>query len=298
MQGKYPTTNYIGRFAPSPTGPVHFGTLVAAVGSFLQAKKNNGKWLVRMEDVDITRKVEGADIEILNTLEAFGFEWDEKIIYQSEQTRHYQQALEQLITHLLVFPCTCSRKQLASSNSDIYPGICRKKPLPEKQEHALRLLSKNIVIDFSDSVMGLQSQNIAQQCGDFVIKRRDGLFAYQLAVVVDDALQGITEIVRGADLLDSTARQIYLQQLLGYTTPVYCHLPLAVDIEGNKISKSEGAAKVDVKNREKLICGALDFLGQRPPADLPDSGIDDIWDWAVENWDVNRVTGDSRCVPI
>jgi len=297
MQGIYPTTNYIGRFAPSPTGPVHFGTLVAAVGSYLQAKKNKGKWLVRMEDVDTTRKVEGADIEILNTLEAFGFEWNEKIIYQSEQTRHYQQALEQLIAHSLVFPCTCSRKQLASSNSDIYPGICRNKPLPEKQEHALRLLSKNIVIDFNDSVMGLQSQNIAQQCGDFVIKRRDGLFAYQLAVVVDDALQGITEIVRGADLLDSTARQIYLQQLLGYTTPVYCHLPLAVDIEGNKISKSEGAAKVDVNNREKLMCSVLEFLGQEPPADLPGSGIDNIWDWALEHWDVNRVSGDNSCVP-
>ena len=292
------TTSYRGRFAPSPTGPVHFGTLIAAVGSYLQARTNNGKWLIRMEDVDTTRKLEGSDKEILDTLEAFGFEWDGEIIYQSEQTEHYENALQQLISRSLVFPCTCTRKQLTSSNNSIYPGTCRSKLLPNEDEHALRLLAKDITIEFSDRVMGKQSQNIAYQCGDFVIKRRDALFAYQLAVVVDDAMQNITEIVRGSDLLDSTPRQIYIQQLLGYQTPAYCHLPLAVDSNGDKISKSEGGARVDVNNKEKLVCKVLEFLGQNPPLDLADSDIDDIWKWSIDNWNVNNVPGDNKCVII
>ena len=291
-------TIYKGRFAPSPTGPVHFGTLIAAVGSYLQAKANNGKWLIRMEDVDTTRKVEGSDKEILDTLEAFGFEWDGEIIYQSEQTRHYEKALEQLIDQSLVFPCLCSRKQLTTIDSDIYPGTCRDRKLPEDNEHALRLLAKNITIEFDDIVMGKQSQSMAQQCGDFVIKRRDGLFAYQLAVVVDDALQNITEIVRGSDLLDSTPRQVYIQQLLGYPTPAYCHLPLAVDSDGNKISKSEGATKVDIKNREKLICSVLVFLGQNPPADLSSCNINDIWKWAEEHWDMSHIQSKTHIQPV
>lgn len=291
-------TNYRGRFAPSPTGPVHIGTLIAAVGSYLQAKKNSGKWLIRIEDVDTTRTVDGSDKEILDTLEAFGFEWDEDIIYQSQQSEHYQQALGQLIAQSLVFPCTCSRKQLAESSSDIYPGTCRTKTLPEPNEHALRLLTNDITIEFNDIVMGKQSQNIKHKCGDFVINRRDNLFAYQLAVVVDDARQNITEIVRGSDLLDSTPRQIYLQQLLGYTTPGYCHLPLAVDNNGNKISKSEGGANVEIKHKEKLLCKALTFLGQNPPADLSDSGINDIWRWSIENWDINQVADRDKCVSI
>jgi len=281
--------NYTGHFAPSPTGPVHFGTLIAAVGSYLQAKKNNGAWLIRIEDVDITRKIEGADVDILNTLEAFGFEWQGDIVYQSERSEYYQQALDQLITQSLVFPCICSRKQLAESNSDVYPGTCRDRKLPEKNQHALRLQAKDISIKFNDTVMGAQSQNIKQQCGDFIIRRRDNLFAYQLAVVVDDALQNITEIVRGADLLDSTARQIYLQQLLHYPTPDYCHLPLAIDATGNKISKSEGAVKIDINNKEKSLISALNFLGQQAPAELVKSNINDIWKWAIDNWDIDQV---------
>ena len=296
-----PNTNpqiYKGRFAPSPTGPVHYGTLIAAVGSYLQAKSNKGKWLIRMEDVDITRKVAGSDVDILKTLEVFGFEWDEKIIYQSEQTAHYEQALEQLISQSLVFPCLCSRKQLSKSASTIYPGTCRKRQLPEKNEHALRLRSKNISIEFNDAVMARQSQNIKQQCGDFVIKRRDGLFAYQLAVVVDDALQNISEIVRGADLLDSTPRQIYLQQLLNYPTPDYCHLPLAVDNSGNKISKSEGATKIDLQHKEQQLVSVLDFLGQNPPDELAQSSINDIWLWATEHWDVTQVSSNCHIQPV
>lgn len=285
---------YIGRFAPSPTGPVHFGTLLAAVGSYLQAKKNNGDWIIRMEDVDITRKVDGSDLEILHTLEAFGFEWQGEVLYQSKQTECYRYALEQLIEQSLVFPCICSRKQLVESGSGIYPGTCRTRSLQEKSDHALRLLAEDITIEFDDLVMGRRSQNMASQCGDFVIKRRDGLFAYQLAVVVDDQLQDITEVVRGADLLDSTPRQIYLQQLLGYSTPGYCHLPLAVDAAGNKISKSEGAARVDIKNRESLLRHVLDFLGQKPPADLCDADISEIWKWAIEHWDIDLVSAANK----
>jgi len=289
---------YKGRFAPSPTGPIHFGTLIAAVGSYLQAKKNKGEWLIRIEDVDITRKVDGADTDILKTLEAFGFEWHGKIIYQSERTVHYEQALEQLILQSLIFPCLCSRKQLAKSNSTVYPGTCRSRQLPEKNEHALRLLSKDISIKFNDAVMGRQSQNIKLQCGDFVVRRRDGLFSYQLAVVVDDARQGISEIVRGADLLDSTPRQIYLQQLLKYRTPDYCHLPLAVDNSGNKISKSAGATKIDLQRKEQLLVSALTFLGQKPAEDLARSSINDIWSWAVKHWNITQIPLKTHIRPV
>jgi len=270
---EHTSTIYKGRFAPSPTGAVHFGTLLAATGSYLQAKKNNGEWIIRMEDVDLTRKVEGADTDILHTLEAFGFEWQGEVLYQSAQNEYYEEALQQLIKQSLVFPCLCTRKQLAENGSDIYPGNCRQRRLPEKNGHALRLIAGDINIRFHDTIMGAQSQHMAQQCGDFIIKRRDGLFAYQLAVVVDDAMQGITEVVRGADLLDSTPRQIYLQQLLA----------------GNKISKSEGAARVDIKNKEKLLYDVLAFLGQKPPTDLLTSNINDIWQWAITNWHINAV---------
>jgi glutamyl-Q tRNA(Asp) synthetase len=281
--------SYRGRFAPSPTGAVHYGTLIAAVGSYLQAKKNQGKWFLRIDDIDVTRKIEGADTGIIKTLESFGFEWDGEIIYQSSQTRHYQQALEQLISQSLVFPCLCSRKQLADSSSDIYPGTCRDRRLPEKKQHALRVMAKNIDIEFNDVVMGIQKQNIEKQCGDFIIRRRDGLFAYQLAIVVDDAMQNITEIVRGADLLSSTPRQIYLQQRLNYPTPSYCHLPLAVDEAGNKISKSEGATKIDINNKEYLLLSVLNFLGQQPPEALFKSDITDIWEWAIKHWQIDLV---------
>lgn len=281
--------NYRGRFAPSPTGPVHYGTLIAAVGSYLQAKKNHGEWFIRIDDIDTCRVVDGADDDILRTLEHFGFEWNGNIIYQTQQIESYQQALEQLKSQSLAFPCLCSRKQLAKTDSSIYPGTCRHRSLPEKKEHALRVLSQDINIEFNDIVMGQQLQNIKQQCGDFIIKRRDGLFAYQLAIVVDDAAQNITEVVRGADLLGSTHRQIYLQQLLNYSTPGYCHLPLAVDNLGNKISKSGNAAKVDIKNKENLIINALNFLGQRPPDDLIKSQLNDIWLWAIKHWNIADV---------
>jgi len=289
--------NYSGRFAPSPTGEVHYGTLIAAVGSYLQARKNRGKWFLRIDDIDVTRKVEGADTGIIKTLESFGFEWDDEIIYQSSQTGYYQSALEELISQSLVYPCICSRKQLAEADSDIYPGTCRNRQLPDKNEHALRVLAKDVTIAFDDAVMGRQSQNIKQQCGDFIIRRRDGLFAYQLAIVIDDARQNITEVVRGADLLDSTPRQIYLQQLLKLPTPRYCHLPLAVDAAGNKISKSEGGMKVNIKNKEKQLVSVLEFLGQQPPGELALSNIADIWNWAEKHWQIGLVPRNRKIQP-
>ena len=298
---------YIGRFAPSPTGPVHFGTLIAAVGSYLQACKHHGAWLVRIEDVDTTRRVAGADTAILQTLEAFGFEWQGEVVYQSQRGEHYRQALRTLLRQNLVFACNCSRKQLVGQR--IYPGACRQRRLPADAEptlpghappdhapndHALRLRVDDAEIEFDDLVQGRRRENLARECGDFIIKRRDGLFAYQLAVVVDDALQGVTEIVRGADLLDSTARQIYLQQKLGYATPQYAHLPLAVDRRGNKLSKSEGAGQVAVTQKETLLLRALAFLGQQPPAELAGSSIEDIWRWARAHWDIDKVPRQSR----
>ena len=250
-----------------------------------------------MEDVDTTRRVKGADVDILNTLAAYGFEWHGEVVYQSKQSHHYQQALEQLMSQSLIFPCLCSRKQLAETNSDIYPGTCRQRPLLEKNQHALRIIAENIDIAFVDAVMGKQSQNIKQQCGDFILKRRDGLFAYQLAVVADDALQGISEVVRGADLLEVTARQIYLQQLLHYPTPDYCHLPLVIDDMGNKISKSEGAATVGTKNKVRQLISALEFLGQQPPDELNEANISELWSWSIDHWRLDRVAKNNQLLP-
>jgi len=286
-------TPYIGRFAPSPTGPMHLGTLIAAVASYLQAKTNQGQWLIRMEDVDTMRNVKGADKLLLDSLEAFGFEWDGDVIYQTDRSHLYADALEQLNRQQVVYPCTCSRKHLSSlddyQTTGIYPGTCRDNLLPFHDEHAIRLKVNNTDIQFDDIVMGPQRENLATACGDFVIKRRDGLFAYQLAVVVDDASQGVTEIVRGADLLDSTARQIYLQQCLGYTTPAYLHLPLALGSDGKKLSKLTAAKPVDNQQPVPALFDTLSHLGQKIPDTYRQAGLDEIWRWAIDNWDTNKV---------
>ncbi len=280
---------YIGRFAPSPTGPVHFGTLVAAMASYLQAKKNHGKWRLRMEDVDITRKIKGADSAILTTLESYGFQWDGEVIYQSFRTQYYTEALQQLIEQSRVFPCICSRKQLNESGSEVYPGTCRNRLFPEPVPHNLRLHCDTRQIKFNDQIMGPQLFNLPTDCGDFIIKRRDGLFAYQLTVVVDDARQGITEVVRGADLLDSTAKQIYLQQLLDYAQPDYLHIPLAVNQNGQKLSKSMTAANIKHDPPQTSLVRALDFLGQQPPVHLKYSPVEAIWHWAIHHWDITKI---------
>ena len=285
-------STYRGRFAPSPTGNPHLGTLIAAVASYLQARVNNGEWLLRIEDVDTTRRVAGAEDAILRTLDRFGFEWDGELVRQSQRTAAYRQALDKLESDDRVFPCTCSRKLLAQTaieQSGVYPGTCRAHRLPSAHEHAVRLRVPDLDISFDDAIIGEYRQSLASDCGDFVVKRRDGLFAYQLAVVVDDALQGITEVVRGADLLDSTPRQIFLQQCLDYAQPDYLHVPLILDPDGHKLSKSEGAAELNPDRPAKSLYAALDHLGQQPPAELAHAGSADIWQWASENWNIQRI---------
>lgn len=280
---------YIGRFAPSPTGPMHFGTLIAAVASYLQAKSNKGKWLLRMEDVDVLRNVAGCDTQILQSLERFGFEWDDEVLYQTSRTQAYEQALTQLKQQALLYPCTCSRKQLAQQTgewSPVYPGTCRRKDKWTDASYATRVKTPDRLIVFNDIVCGPQQQNIANEVGDFVIKRRDGLFAYQLAVVVDDAYQGVTQVVRGTDLMDSTPRQIFLQQTLAYRTPEYLHFPIAIDKEGNKLSKSTQATKLDDSKPITSLNAALMFLGQQK---LDTNQLDEFWETAIENWNSDNI---------
>ena len=285
---------YRGRFAPSPTGPLHFGSLVAAVGSYLDAKHHGGEWLVRIEDIDTPRTVPGAADAILHTLEALGMEWQGSIIYQSQRTAIYQDALHRLQQLGFVYPCTCTRKEIADSsiagiNGPIYPGTCRHKSTAKGKTHALRIETNEMLIQFQDRIMGSYQQQLARDIGDFVIRRADGIYAYQLAVVVDDAVQGITHIVRGADLLDSTPRQIFLQRLLGYPSPCYLHLPVVTNATGEKLSKQTNAAAIDLNNALPQLVAAIRFLGQEPPNEILDGDISAFWSWAIPNWRITSI---------
>jgi glutamyl-Q tRNA(Asp) synthetase len=260
-----------GRFAPSPTGPLHFGSLVAALASWLDARAANGRWLVRMEDLDRPRVQPGAAAEILRALERLGLEWDGEVEYQSRRAALYQAALDQVRAHS--YWCCCTRREiadsslgLASDGAAIYPGTCRRGLPPGKPPRALRLRVDASTIGFVDRVQGRREQVLSRDVGDFVLYRADGQFAYQLAVVVDDAAQGVTDVVRGADLIDSTARQIFLQRLLGLPTPRYLHVPVAVNAAGEKLSKQTGAEPLDLSRPEQELRRALAFLGQ--PGDL------------------------------
>ena len=282
-------SQYRGRFAPSPTGPLHFGSLVAAVGSYLDAKHHQGNWLVRIEDLDTPRTVKGAADEILSMLDAYGLHWDEGIIYQSQRTAAYEAAFHRLKEAGAVYPCSCSRKEIADSalqrgDELVYPGTCRNGMAQGKTARAWRVRVNDMSINFSDRLQGNISQNLATEVGDFVVLRADGLFAYQLAVVVDDAFQGITHVVRGADLLYSTPRQIYLQRLLGFATPAYMHLPVVLNAQGEKLSKQTLAQPVEKTNAAATLFDALVFLRQQPPAGLRFSTIEPIWAWAIANW--------------
>ena len=288
----------IGRFAPSPTGPLHFGSLLAALASYLEAKTQGGLWLVRMEDLDKPREVAGAANHILNTLEKFGLEWDGEVVYQSQRSALYQEALNQIKAKSLIYQCSCSRKEIADSYNQkqaqhgidglIYPGTCRDKSSTFKP-YAERIKVKDQNISFNDAIQGKIDQNLANQIGDFVLKRADGLFAYQLALVVDDYLQGVTHVVRGADLLDSTPRQIYLQQVLGYSTPKYAHIPVASNQAGEKLSKQTLATPIDANNAPNLLINALDFLGQTPPQDLSNYKAQEILAWAMQHWALDKI---------
>jgi glutamyl-Q tRNA(Asp) synthetase len=276
---------YVGRFAPSPTGPLHFGSLVAALASWLDARAARGRWLVRIEDLDAPRQQPGAADLILRTLDRLGLAWDGPVLYQSLRAPLYQATLEKLQRH--TYWCGCTRREIADSSlrlaadgAQIYPGTCRPGLAQGKTARALRLRAGAESITFVDRVQGAQSQMLAAEVGDFVLYRADGQFAYQLAVVVDDAEQGVTDVVRGADLLDSTARQIYLQQLLGAPTPRYLHVPIALNAKHEKLSKQTGARAVDAAQRDDVVREALGFLGQPGTADL---------DEAIAAWDVGRI---------
>ena len=285
---------YRGRFAPSPTGPLHFGSLVAAVASYLEAKSHAGEWLVRMEDLDTPRVVPGAADEILRALEACGMQWDGSIVSQSKRTDAYHAELHRLRASGLVYPCACSRREIADSalngiEGPVYPGTCRNGLAPGKTVRAWRINTRGAEIGFDDAVQGRVQHTLETAIGDFVLLRADHIYAYQLAVVVDDAEQGITDVVRGADLLDSTPRQIYLQQLLKFATPHYCHVPVAVNAAGEKLSKQTRAQPVDYARPLSALLPVLRFLGQQPPHALTTASIIDFWDWAIANWRINRV---------
>lgn len=281
---------YIGRFAPSPTGPLHFGSLVAAVTSYCDARKNNGQWLLRIEDLDKPRTVKGAADTILYQLESFGFEWDGPLLYQSQRDSFYHEAFEVLKAKHLIYPCTCTRKEINDSSTTfgiegvIYPGACLQHPIKPDAAIAWRIKTDNIKISFHDEIQGEISQTLNTDIGDFILRRADGLFAYQLAVVVDDAAQGITNIVRGADLLDSTPRQIYLQKKLGYLQPQYAHIPVASNVDGEKLSKQTLAEPITEKDTHALIYQALSFLGQQPPLAIKSATLNEMWRWAFANW--------------
>ncbi len=293
--------HYRGRFAPSPTGPLHFGSLVTAIGSYLDAKSQQGEWLVRVEDIDTPRVVPGASRDILLFLEKLGMEWDGEIIYQSQRHELYRDTLSLLEKQALVYPCACSRKEIADSsiigiNGPIYPGTCRNvssnahNRIKHRRQRAVRVKTDQRSVAFVDRTQGFLSQHIGNDIGDFVLHRADGIFAYQLAVVVDDAQQNITHVVRGADLLDSTPRQIFLQQLLGYATPVYMHLPIVTNDRGEKLSKQTFAAPVAQFNVSFQLVAALRFLGQNPPRELLDCDLNTFWQWAISNWNADNVT--------
>ncbi len=294
---------YRGRFAPSPTGPLHFGSLVAAVGSWADARAARGDWLVRMEDLDPPREVPGAAAGILDTLAALGLEWDGPVVHQSERTAAYRAALEALQQQGVLFPCGCTRKEISDSGiaaldgSLVYPGTCRGGPPAGRAARATRVRVDAATIDFADGLQGRVRQDLAREVGDFVLLRADGPFAYQLAVVVDDAAQGVTDIVRGADLLDSTPRQLFLQRRLGLPTPRYLHLPVAIDFRGEKLSKQALAAPIDGSRPAAALVAALRFLGQAPPVGLERASGPTVLGWAAAHWDRRRIPA-VRAIPV
>jgi glutamyl-Q tRNA(Asp) synthetase len=285
------TGPYVGRFAPSPTGPLHFGSLIAAVASFLEARTRGGRWLLRIEDIDPPREQTGATQIILQAMESYGFEWDGPVIYQSNSRSSHDAALATLLAAGSAYRCGCSRRNLGP----VYPGTCREGT--QAAETALRVLTNSAEVSFVDELQGQQTQRLETEFGDFVVLRKDGLIAYQLAVVVDDHLQGITDVVRGIDLMDSTPRQIWLQQLLGYPTPKYVHIPVATNALEQKLSKSHGAGGIPLTDVTSTLHSALATLGQRPPSELANVSVAEIWAWAIENWNI-AVLSEQTQIPV
>lgn len=269
-----------GRFAPSPTGKLHFGSLVAAVGSYVDAKSRGGQWLIRIEDIDPPREIEGSASGIIDDLARFGLVADQPVMFQSTRYATYEAAIKKLLHEDRAFPCACSRRDIPASG--VYPGTCRQGVPAGKTPRSIRFRSDDSVKGFYDLLQG----QVAGEVDDFVIKRADGLIAYQLAVVVDDEYQAVTEVVRGADLIESTTRQIALQGALGYSTPEYIHLPVALSGDGKKLSKRDASDPICNLDGRDVVTEALSFLGHKAPPGLP---LPDLWDWAFEHWDRRRI---------
>lgn len=291
---------YRGRFAPSPTGDLHMGSLLAAVASFLETRTRNGEWRLRIEDLDPPREVPGSADRILFALEKFGFAWDGPVLYQSKRRAAYEEALATLLESGNAFPCACSRATVAETatrtgaEGPIYPGTCRDGIQDDNNARAIRLRTPAQEICFDDRVQGRICQDVGREIGDFVIRRADGFFAYQLAVVVDDAFQGVTDVVRGADLLLSTPRQIHLQALLDFRTPGYLHIPLLLGDDGRKLSKQSRSLPVDANHPATALFDALRLLQQAPPLALASANVGEIWEWAAHNWQVHPLRALAR----
>lgn len=287
---------YRGRFAPSPTGPLHFGSLVAAVASYLQAHSHSGSWLVRIEDLDPPREPPGSIGLILRALDVHGFEYSEPV-YQSARLKRYQAVLDQLIDDGLTYPCSCSRKHLQATaprgrTGIIYPGTCRNGlPVHSGPATAIRMRTNNRHSSFPDILQGQQSAHLESDIGDFLLRRGDGLFSYHLAVAVDDHEQQITEVVRGTDLMDSSFPQIALIRALKFVPPSYMHIPVALNAQGKKLSKQNHAPPLDLERPEYNIYKALIFLKQNPPKELQSAGLNELWDWGQEHWRPQNLAG-------
>jgi len=294
-------TAYRGRFAPSPTGPLHFGSLIAALASFCDARRAGGEWLVRIEDVDLPRARPGAERAILETLERYGFEWDGPVVRQSERAALHADALARLVAAGDVYECACTRRELESvplgpAGERVYPGTCRDGIPADRAGRAQRAWRVRVgaetgrnVIEYFDRRVGRVSQDLVRDVGDFIVKRADGCFAYQLAVVVDDALAGVTDVVRGADLAASTPRQIFLQRRLGYPTPSYLHVPVAVDDDGVKLSKETRAAALP-RDPLPALMAAWRFLDQpSPSASAAPASVGEFRAYAIAAWTPSRL---------
>jgi len=275
------TGRITGRFAPSPTGPLHFGSIVTALASFLDSRARAGRWLLRIDDLDAGRCQAQAVDQILCDLTALGLEWDGDVYFQSRHIGHYRQALESLRAQGRIYACACSRKDLTGG---AYPGTCRDGLPAGRRARSLRLRVPAAVIGFDDRLRGRYRQDLAADCGDFIVKRADGYFAYHLATVIDDANQGVTSILRGGDLLESTPRQVYLRHCLSLVNPEYLHIGLITDASGLKLSKQNHARRVDIRRPGMLLTHALEALGQRPPPECLTATAAEVLEWAIGHW--------------
>ena len=286
------TPSYIGRFAPSPTGQLHLGSVYTALASFLEARACGGLWKLRFDDLDIPRNVKGADSAILHTLEALGLHWDGQVDYQRLHISEYEEIFADLIAQNKVYRCVCSRKNL----SQVYAQTCRHAIISPDTPHSLRLLVEKQDLSFTDKLQGHIIQNVAMHYGDYILKRKDAIIAYQFAVVVDDTRQQITDVVRGIDLLNETPKQLYLGHCLNLSTPNYCHVPVLVDKSGKKLSKTTFAGAVTIHAPSEVLFQLLIWLKQNPPLELARAPVDDVLAWAIAHWNGEKLKGISTIV--